>query len=138
MFNTQDNSGLKISDRFYKISKYDIVLIILIIIISSSYILWTVYSHQSSKMGIALVYQDNILLVKTPLTKERMFEILNGKMQLEIKKGKIKVLSSDCPRKVCVNMNGIQYPGQTIVCMPNKVIIEIKSDVPAFLDAVVS
>lgn len=44
----------------------------------------------------------------------------------EIKDGKIRVTSSDCPDKICKNTGFISDTGESIICMPNKMIVEIK------------
>ena len=45
---------------------------------------------------------------------------------LVIKDGKASIDSADCPDKICVNHRSISKVGETIVCLPNKVVIEIK------------
>jgi hypothetical protein len=42
-----------------------------------------------------------------------------------INDGTIKVISSECPDKICVDEGSIMLSGQTIVCLPNKVVIKI-------------
>ena len=34
--------------------------------------------------------------------------------------------AADCPDKVCMNPSHIEKPGQSLVCLPHKVMIEIK------------
>ena len=70
------------------------------------------------------------------LEKDKIIPILNNKMQVEIKSGRARVLDSDCPHHICKNMGWIKYNGETIVCVPNQVLIEIKSKGPAIIDAV--
>lgn len=62
--------------------------------------------------------------------------VINGEMDIEIKAGRIRAVRSDCPQRVCVNTGWIQYAGQTIVCVPNRVLVEVKSAGSPFLDAV--
>lgn len=50
-----------------------------------------------------------------------------GTSVAEVKQGAIRMLSSPCPDKVCVNMGWINRPGQSVVCVPNRVIIRIIS-----------
>lgn len=42
-----------------------------------------------------------------------------------IKDGMIKVVSSNCADKICIDEGSIKLTGQTIVCLPNKVVIKI-------------
>lgn len=44
----------------------------------------------------------------------------------EIKDGRIRITESDCPDKICKNKGFISKSGESIVCMPNKTIVEIK------------
>ncbi|MCI1986526.1 MAG: NusG domain II-containing protein [Lactobacillus sp.] len=39
----------------------------------------------------------------------------------------IQISEADCPDQVCVRKGKIAKPGQTIVCLPHKLLIEIKS-----------
>lgn len=47
---------------------------------------------------------------------------------IEIENGQIRVLSSDCPDKVCVDTGFISKEGEKIVCLPKKLIIEVKAE----------
>lgn len=43
-----------------------------------------------------------------------------------IKDGQVSVIDADCPDKVCVDTGMINAPGQTIVCLPHRVVVEIR------------
>lgn len=42
----------------------------------------------------------------------------------EIKNGKISMISATCPDQLCVEQHAIDERGGTIVCLPNKIVIE--------------
>lgn len=42
----------------------------------------------------------------------------------EIKDGKVKMIEADCPDHLCMKQKAITNAGGTIVCLPNKVVIE--------------
>ena len=44
---------------------------------------------------------------------------------IEVKNGKIGIISANCPDKTCVNSGFISKPGQIAVCVPSKLIIQI-------------
>lgn len=48
-----------------------------------------------------------------------------GSNTLEIKDGAAYMKEADCPDKVCVGMHSISKPGETIVCLPHKLVIAI-------------
>lgn len=45
---------------------------------------------------------------------------------IKIKDNKIGIIEADCPDKVCMNPDYIEKPGQSLVCLPHKVMIQIK------------
>ncbi len=50
-----------------------------------------------------------------------------GESQVEIDGGRVHMLNSPCPDKTCVKMGWIERSGQTVICIPNQVIIAIES-----------
>lgn len=52
-----------------------------------------------------------------------------GENVIEIKDGGVSIIEADCPDQVCVKDGHKEHPGDVIVCLPNKVIIEIKGEV---------
>lgn len=75
----------------------------------------------------ALVYSDNTLRQKIDLSVDRSDVALadNPDMILEVRRGRVRVAQADCPRKLCQHAGWISRPGQTIVCLPNRLLIEI-------------
>lgn len=60
--------------------------------------------------------------------KEYLIESEFGKNTIEIKNDKVRVIEADCPDKIDVKWGYIENIGDIIVCVPNRFIIEIKSD----------
>jgi len=131
-------------DSFYRTSKVDLIVIGLVIFFSASSILWVsaeyyglpFHTRGSSQPAEAIIYQGNTLLKRIDLGKDNIFPILNGKMHIEVKDGKVRVLDSDCPQQTCVKTGWIQYSGRSIVCIPNQVLIELRSAMPQSLDSI--
>lgn len=130
--------GSKEDVDFYRASKFDVILISLILSFSIVSIFWITRSHNRvpSNAGNALIYQNDTLIAQAELDKNKTIALLDGKMQVETGAGKIRIIKSDCPHHICVNMGWIQYSGQVIVCVPNKVLIEIQPTNSPLLDAV--
>ena len=42
----------------------------------------------------------------------------------EIKNGEVKMIEADCPDHLCIKQKAVGNAGGTIVCLPNKVVIE--------------
>lgn len=46
----------------------------------------------------------------------------------EVGDGKIRSIKSDCKEKVHIKQGWISQPGQTLVCLPHRLVVEIKTD----------
>ena len=59
--------------------------------------------------------------------------------KVEVEKGRIRISDSDSPQKIGMKMGWISKPGQSVICVPYKLIIEIegKSSEKNNIDAVV-
>ena len=77
----------------------------------------------------AYVYQRGKLFGVYPLDRDRSIVIgaaAQPDMIVEIKAGRIRVAESDCAKGVCKHTGWVSGPGRPIVCVPNKVLIEVK------------
>ena len=67
--------------------------------------------------------------------KEQEIKI-NDTNHLIIKDGQADMIEADCPDQICVEHISISKNKETIVCLPNKVIVEIVGGEDAEIDAV--
>lgn len=56
--------------------------------------------------------------------------------RLVIRDGVADMIEADCPDKLCVHQKAISKTGETIVCLPNKVVAEIIGSEESELDSV--
>jgi len=124
---------------FYRLSKFDVILIALILLLSMASIpgLTMGSRQQSSDSKVARISLGGKLQEGINLNQDTTVNLPNDIIQIEVKAGKIRVAHSHCPNQICVNMGWIETPGQVLACVPNKVLVEIESADPPFLDAVV-
>ena len=55
---------------------------------------------------------------------------------MKIKDGEADMISADCPDKLCVHQKAISKDGESIICLPNQVVVEIESSESSEYDAV--
>lgn len=48
-----------------------------------------------------------------------------GKNIVSVKNGEVLVREADCPDKICVEHRAISKTGESIICLPNKLVVEI-------------
>lgn len=44
---------------------------------------------------------------------------------VRVKDGKVSVAEADCPDKLCIKQGKISQPGQILVCLPNRFLVEM-------------
>lgn len=70
------------------------------------------------------------------LTEDQKIEIQNTNV-CELKDGKVNMIQADCPDKLCMHQGPADEPGETIVCLPNRVVLEIISEDEGQTDSIV-
>lgn len=56
-----------------------------------------------------------------------------------IRKGGVAdMTSADCPDHLCVKQKAISKEGESIICLPNKVVVTVKSDTKSDIDSIPS
>ena len=64
------------------------------------------------------------MLYELPLSEDKKVELAGN--TIEIKNGKADITAATCKNQICVKHKKIEKKGESIVCLPNKVIVEIK------------
>ena len=133
-----DDSDSKQRVTLRKLTPFDVVVIIFIVLLAVGIILRNRLnqSRQSSKAIEAAIYHDGKIHEHAVLDRDQEISLLNGKMLIEIKERRLRVKKSDCPRQICVNLGWVRLAGETIICVPYKTLIEIKSTGAPQVDAV--
>ena len=88
--------------------------------------------------AVAIVYRDNNVIAQYPLSSRSDFSIQGalGPMAVKIKDGKVSVVSSTCPRQICRHSAAVSRPFEQIVCVPNHILIELRSPATRRFDAI--
>lgn len=109
----------------------DVILVTVIVIIAVAVLL---FINATKVQGDRVVVKINGIETEAyPLSENAEFEIKTGENNenmniVVIENGKVRVTEADCPDGICVDYRPISYVGQTIVCLPHKVVVEIVGD----------
>lgn len=118
-------------------NKTDIKVCIIILIISL--IILGIFKINNKKNKEAIVYHGNDILLKIDLLDKTRREYTvsgdNGDVLIETVDGKIRVIEENSPRHLCSKQGYIKDSMESIICLPNRIVIEI--DAIEELDAVV-
>ena len=78
-----------------------------------------------SKQGsLVIVEQDNKIICEVSIDQNQTID--TGTNMIIIQYGTVYMQHSNCKNQICINSGKISKKGETIVCLPNKVIVEIK------------
>ena len=71
------------------------------------------------------------------LNEDRVIEVEGplGITKVIIKDGEVWVENSPCREKICMRMGRIKRTGDQLICIPNRVVVEIEGDIE-YIDAV--
>ena len=56
----------------------------------------------------------------------------------EIKDKKVTMISADCPDQLCVHQKAISRTGESIICLPNQVVVSVQGSKEGKLDGIVN
>ena len=123
--------------RMKQIGRGDLKLILALLLIG---LLLTLLAHGVRREGRqAAVRVNGQIVARLPLDQERRYEVeTDGAVTniLVIEDGAVRMIEADCPDHLCVRRGAIRYAGDSIVCLPNRVVIEISGEDALDLDAV--
>ena len=115
--------GMKRGDRA--------MLKILIVILMASCAVWGIrFLTKAPDVLNAEIIQDGKLLRSMALKKgepagEFAVEYKGRRNILRTEDGSIAVISADCPDKDCVKRGWLRRPGDSAVCLPNRLVVRI-------------
>lgn len=116
--------------------KNDWILIAVILCISGAFFGWH-FLKPGEENAVVEISVNGELFAEYPLDEEqaRVVEI-EGMNKLVIQDGKAEMTWADCPDQICVHHTAISRAGESIICLPNKVVVSITGGEERELDAV--
>lgn len=75
----------------------------------------------------ALVRLEGKIIQTLSLSKDQALTVSGplGETVIEVQQGRVRVVRSPGPQQICVRQGWMQKPGETLICLPNRVTIEI-------------
>ncbi len=120
--------------------KNDIILIGAILVLALlAYVGMTLFQGANTHDAEAVVLIDGVEYGSFPLDTDVLerIELPDGSYNvLEIKEGKADVTEASCPDGICVNHRAVSRQKQSITCLPNKLVVEIRNGEASDVDAI--
>lgn len=112
--------------------------ILLGIVLGAAAVFWAaLYVSADKNPGYVKVSVDGKITGTYDLSEDQEVEINGGTNRMEIRDGKVKMTEASCPDQLCVHQRAISLDNESIICLPNKVVLQMESRDKAELDTVV-
>lgn len=120
----------------YQKNAYFLITVLLLLMFCS--LVWIFYQNERpiKKSGsiTADIYQDGMLLESIALDKvEKPYTFTvtgenDSQNEIEVSQGRIRILSANCPDKLCVQQGYISTSLIPITCLPNHLVIQVREE----------
>lgn len=107
------------------IKKRDIVLAAVLLILGITGVLIVKYGLKSGNTADVYIDDKLVQTIDMSVDDEYTFQTDKGSNTVEVRNGAVSMKSADCPDKVCVRMETKNRNGETITCLPHKLVIEV-------------
>ena len=114
--------------KWLSIKKSDLILIgLLVAVCAVILIALNLFAKTGDKVT---VYFDGEIIQTHPLNENKTFLIETGEdgefqNEISITDGKVTVTSANCRDLVCVKHHAIEKEGESIICLPHKLVVAI-------------
>ena len=117
--------------------KTDLILVVIALVAAAG--IWLFYSAGADTGKTAVVTVDGEWKAELPMSENGSATIETewGYNIVTVEKGEAFVTEADCRDQICVDHKKIEKTGETIVCLPHKLVVEITGEGEAEVDTVV-
>ncbi len=117
-----------------KITKADIGLFIIFFIMSLISFVYVYNMGKSTGEQTVIVSHDGEVVGKYPISIDRQINVdKNGHTnKINIKDGNVQMTFSTCQNQDCIRQGKIHDGSKSIICLPNKIVVEVKSEESQF------
>lgn len=109
--------------------KNDVVLLVFYIILTIAMTGYVVQDKINATEDQIQIYSDGKVVksIEWP-AKNQKFEVSSelGFIVVKIENNQVSVVDSNCRDRICVHTKAVDQGGEMIVCLPNKMYVEIK------------
>lgn len=123
-----------------KKNRNDMALIALLLAVTLG--LFVFQAFRGEKGSRVIIRQDGQILYELSLLENRTgkdalrLESEEGTNLLVIEDGKAYILEADCPDKLCVKQRAVSRQGESLICLPHRLVITVESEEESGIDAV--
>lgn len=106
-------------------------IVIAVVLVIAGVLLFFLYGVNSESGAYVTVEVDGKVVDTLDLNKDATLDIETdngGTNTLVIKDGKAKVTEANCPDGICTNHKEINKNGESIICLPHKLVVSVVNE----------
>lgn len=123
---------------YMKRVRNDCILILIIILLAGGF--WLIqYLNAVQKEAVLQIYQNGELIGEYELSQPQTIPVtgIDDSYNLVlIEDGMVRVTDADCPDQLCMKQRSVSRNGESIICLPHKLVLQIHAKEESTLDAV--
>ncbi len=111
----------------HKTLKNDILLIAALLALAGA--VFGLLRLTRARGGEAVVTVDGQTVAVLPLAADTALTVGEDRgfrNTVEVSGGRVRVTDADCPDRLCVRQGWISYDGESIVCLPHKLVVAVR------------
>lgn len=117
-----------------RLKKNDVILIFAVGIIAA--VIFFMYEFIGGKdVGSVTVKVNGQIEGVYRLAEDQRIEMNGGTNILLIENGEARMIEANCPDKLCVKQKAISKNNENIICLPNKIVVEVDSSKESEFDS---
>lgn len=104
--------------------RWDILIVAIALLLSLAILL--AINLTKKEGAVAVVEINGVVAGEYSLSRDGVYPLNGGTNTLVIENGTARLIESNCPDHTCEKTGKVQYVGQTIVCLPNRLSVTIR------------
>ncbi len=114
---------MKVKDRGRGTAKMDVILILALAVLGCGLLLANQLCGRLGAYAVVEIHGTEV--GRYPLDTDAVIVLNGGSNTLEISGGRARMLEAQCPDRLCVRMGWVRFSGQTLVCLPEHLVVRI-------------
>jgi hypothetical protein len=115
--------------------KNSFILAAVILIVAAAVYILNIYVLQKDG-AVAVVTVDEAEIGCYALSEDQTVELNDGSNILVIQDGYADIVDANCPDRLCVSQKKISKSGESIICLPNKLVVSISGGETSDFDTI--
>ena len=118
-----------------KTHRNDAILVAVLLLLGGVLALFLRLTRQAG--GVVSVQVDGATVMELPLDEDTRLVLGEGAHTntLVIQDGAARVVEASCPDQICVNHGAIRYEGESIACLPHRLVVTVEGGQAGGVDA---